>query len=337
MKSVIGATAVRVQLGAFERLGLNTAKITKEAGLRRADTENPDGVLPAHRVVQMWESAAREWGRGALGLHAASQVPFGACEVLDYLMASSTTLADAVSQLASYLAILTRTTRYEIRERSDGPSCQMIWLVPPQGVMFQLRDFSMAMAANRVFHVSGHRPLRVELIGPALGTVREYANAFGATTAVRAEHNALVYARAVWSTALPSRDEMLNRMLRRHARLLLERQPVGKETTIVEQVHAELLRTSRVGLASIDEIAGTLATTARTLQRRLRSEGVRFDDLSREVRTSLAQAYLGDRGLSISEVAYLVGFSESSAFSRAFRRWTGSTPQNFRRKTQSHW
>ncbi len=191
------------------------------------------------------------------------------------------------------------------------------------------------MAANRLFHVSGHRPVRVELIGPPLTNAREYAEAFGAPTTARAEQNALVFSRATWNAALPAPDGMLNRMLRRHARLLLDRQPIGSSTTAVEQVRAQLLRTSRTGLVSIEQVAGALATTARTLQRRLRSEGARFDDLSRDVRTSLAQAYLADRGLSVSEVAFLVGFSESSAFSRAFRRWTGSTPQAYRREAPS--
>jgi hypothetical protein len=71
-------------------------------------------------------------------------------------------------------------------------------------------------------------------------------------------------------------------MLRRHAQLLLDRQPVSERSTVTDQVRAELLRTSHVGLASIDQVAGGLAMTARTLQRRLRVEGGGFDNLSRE-------------------------------------------------------
>jgi AraC-like DNA-binding protein len=328
---VLGTTSVRVQLTGFEGLGLDTARITAEAGLDEADLRNPDGVVPVSRINKMWEVAEREWGRPGLGLYAAGHVPFGACEAMDYLMASSATVADAISQLVDYLAILTRTYRYEIREDRDEPSCEMTWRIPPRGVMFHLRDFSLALAVGRIFRVSGHRPARVELIGPALATAHEYAEEFGAQAVIRAERNALSFSRATWRAALPAQDTMLNRTLRRHAQLLLDRHPVSDRATAADHVRAELLRTSHVGLASIDQVAGGLATTARTLQRQLRVEGVRFDDLRRDVRANLAQAYLGDRGLSISEVAYLIGFSESSAFSRAFRRWTGSSPQEFRR------
>jgi len=329
---LLAATAVRVQLAAFERLGLTRAKIAAEAGLLDADIMDSDGLLPASRVFAMWQNAEREWSRPALGLTAAGQVPFGACEVMDYLMASSATVADAVSQLGDYLALLTRATRFEVHDRRERPYCQMIWRIQPRDVMFHQRDFSLALAADRVFHLSGHRPVCVELLGPPLASGRQYADRFGAEVALRAKRNALTYSRAAWTSALPARDQMLNRTLRRHAQLLLDRQPVSERATIAEQVRAVLLRSSRVGIASIEEVARALATSPRTLQRRLRVEGVRFDTLSENVRASLAQAYLGDPALSISEVAYLIGFSESSAFSRAFRRWTGRTPRVFRRE-----
>ena len=81
---------------------------------------------------------------------------------------------------------------------------------------------------------------------------------------------------------------------------------------------------------SIDDIARRLATSPRSLQRRLRDEGVTFADLVRRTREDLARRYLKDPGLTVTEVAYLLGFSEASAFSRAFRAWTGRTPGEFR-------
>ena len=72
------------------------------------------------------------------------------------------------------------------------------------------------------------------------------------------------------------------------------------------------------------------AVTPRTLQRRLREEGVGYAALVEEMRAKFAAEYLNDPSLSISEISYLLGFSEPSAFSRAFRRWTGKSPQTFR-------
>jgi AraC-like DNA-binding protein len=331
-RPVFGTTSVRVQLAAFGRMALNVPRITAEAGLVEDDLRDPDAVIQASEVRKAWELADREWARPGLGLHAAGHVPFGACEVMDYLMASSGTVGEAVSQLAEYLAVLTRTTWYQIREGRSEMSCEMVWRIPPHGVMFQMRDFSLALAVGRVFHISGVRPVRVELVGPPVAISREYVNAFGARTVTRAERNALVFSCDGWNANLPAQDAVLNRMLRRHAQLLLDRQPAGGRSLVSEQVRAELLRSSHVGLATIDRIAAGLGMTPRTLQRRLQLEGLRFEDLGQEVRANLAQAYLDDRELSISEVAYLIGFSESSAFSRAFRRWTGRSPQEFRHR-----
>jgi AraC-like DNA-binding protein len=93
----------------------------------------------------------------------------------------------------------------------------------------------------------------------------------------------------------------------------------------------ELLRKPEIGLASIEQVARELGMSVRTLQRRLRLEGVSFEEIGDDIRTTLAKSYLRDSGMSISEVSYLLGFSEPSAFSRAFRNWTGTSPQDFRR------
>jgi len=88
-------------------------------------------------------------------------------------------------------------------------------------------------------------------------------------------------------------------------------------------VRADLLQLSQVGLPSVDAIGRRLGMSARTLQRRLREAGERFDAVSRQVLSTLTEAYLRDPSVTISEVAYLLAFSESSAFSRAFKAWTG--------------
>src|SRR5690606_11533385 len=135
-----------------------------------------------------------------------------------------------------------------------------------------------------------------------------------------------------WETPLPRRDDVLNRILRRHAQFLLDRQAsAGAAATLTDRVRMELLRTSKIGLASFEQVVRALAMSLRTLQRRLRLEGVSFEAISDDIRTTLAKSYLRDSGMSISETAYLLGFSEPSAFSRAFRKWTGTSPQEFRR------
>jgi AraC-like DNA-binding protein len=114
-----------------------------------------------------------------------------------------------------------------------------------------------------------------------------------------------------------------------HAELLLERLS-GADDDVVERVRGELLKAARVGMPGVADVARALGVGVRTLQRQLRAQGTNFGMLSDEVRVCLARQYLGDRVLTIAEIAYLLGFSEPSAFTRAFRRWTGTSPQRFR-------
>lgn len=331
----VAATATRAMMAAFAALGLDAARIMAEAGVADGDLADPDGFVPAERFYRLWETAGREWGRPGLGLQVASRVPFGAYEVIDFLLRTSPTVGAAIAALAEYMAIATSTARYAIHEDDNRVACEMVWRIPPRGAMFQLRDYSLALVVGRVAHVSGRRPVEVEVTAPALAPARDYARAFGAPARLRASRNAAVYSRAAWEAPIPSREALLNQTLRRHARLLLDRRRAGDRDTIAGRVHARLLASSRVGLAPVGEVAAHLAMSARSLQRRLRDEGTSFEAIGRDVLASLAEAYLGDRGLSVSETAYLLGFSEPSAFSRAFRRWTGVTPRAFRRRARA--
>jgi AraC-like DNA-binding protein len=317
-------------LGGFARLGLDVERIRREAGVRESDLADPDGLLPSAALYAMWEVADRLWGRPGLGLSVAGRVPVGALEALDYLLSTGPTLGEGLTRLAEYFAVATRTARYEIHPRGGLVAYQIVWRIPPRGVMFQVRDYSLSAIAARAREASGRRPARVELAGPPLAKEAQYAAAFGAPVATRAGTNALLFAPDDWRAPLLRRDESLHRTLRRHADELLRRSEAAARETLAERVRAELLRATGVGLAPLGQIARGLGMGPRTLQRRLREEGEAFAALANGVRASLACEYLGDPGMSIGEVGYLLGFSEPSAFSRAFRHWTGKSPQAFR-------
>jgi AraC-like DNA-binding protein len=93
------------------------------------------------------------------------------------------------------------------------------------------------------------------------------------------------------------------------------------------RVESQLMRILHTGQASMNAIAAKMATSPRTLQRNLKAEGVTFEQVLDELRCKLALTYLDGKRVSVNETAYLVGFSEPAAFSRAFKRWTGQSPR----------
>jgi AraC-like DNA-binding protein len=119
-------------------------------------------------------------------------------------------------------------------------------------------------------------------------------------------------------------------ILSAHAEALLESLDGSK--TLRGRVESLLMPILHTGDASVDRIAGKLGFSRQTLFRRLRAEGVTFERVLDELRHTLALHYLQGQRVSVNETAYLVGFSDPAAFSRAFKRWTGSRPHSMRRK-----
>jgi AraC-like DNA-binding protein len=158
--------------------------------------------------------------------------------------------------------------------------------------------------------------------------VAEYERALGCEVITGAAWNGWTLSREAWNLPMAHSDRALRAWLEKKAEQILARQP--EQRGLVQQVRKTLAALMPGGELSIGSVARRLAITPRTLQRRLAEEGTTYDTLREVMRKEAAEVFLDNPQLSISEVAYLVGFSEPGAFHRAFRRWHNSTPQQFR-------
>lgn len=156
----------------------------------------------------------------------------------------------------------------------------------------------------------------------------EYDRIFGVPLVFGSHSNALLMGKDFLSFALPPTNPYLSRILTAHAENLLEKLDSSKSMRSC----VESLLTAHLpkGEASMDTIARKLGVSRQTLFRKLKTEGVTFEKILDELRYKLALHYLKDKKISVNETAYLVGFSEPPAFSRAFKRWTGASPRVFR-------
>jgi AraC-like DNA-binding protein len=142
------------------------------------------------------------------------------------------------------------------------------------------------------------------------------------------EMNAMVLRRDLLDTPLVRADPRLCVILDRQVRETLERLP--KTTDLSERVRQIVAEKLTAGEPKIGEIARGLGMSARTLQRQLDRDGTKFRELIDALRRELAVSHLKEKEIPIAEVAFLLGFSEASAFHRAFKRWSGQTPAEFR-------
>ena len=158
----------------------------------------------------------------------------------------------------------------------------------------------------------------------------EYDRIFRVPLIFGSNKNAILFGEELLSVRLPPTNRYVFRLVTEQAEVLLNRLDSSKSTRgRVESLLVPMLHT---GEASIETIAGKLGVSRQTLFRKLKAEGVTFEKVLGELRHKLALHYLNGKKVSVNETAYLVGFSDPAAFSRAFKRWTGASPSTTRIK-----
>jgi AraC-like DNA-binding protein len=192
-------------------------------------------------------------------------------------------------------------------------------------------EFIVAVLVRMCRQLTGLRllPTRVQFIHRRERPGPEFSGLFGSNVEFGAPVDGATFAAAVRDTPTVSGDPYLNKLLIAYFEEALSLKPVYKESfrASVENAMVPLLPH---GKARAGEIARRLGTSQRTLARRLSLEGMTFSDVLESLRSGLAKRYLADKDLSISEIAWLLGYREVSAFTHACRRWTGQTPRDIR-------
>ena len=300
------------------------------AGLTRAVIDDPDGRIEIIQARALWTRAYEISNDPDLALHAAEALPFGAYKVIDFLASSAPTIGDSLLSTSKYFPLINTAIELPIQVGTEHVQFGARAPSHPAALTRPYAEYLFAAVFLRTRTASGVAfPLRaVEFIHPAPASSTEHERVFGCPVHFGAEACRMIIARSVWDTALPRANHGLFDLLNQHATLLLERLPA--EPGLATDVRAAIASELRGGDIGLDHVAKKVGMSGRTLQRRLEALGVAYSDLVDEMRCAVSTSYLADRELALCEVAYLLGFSEQSSFTRAFKRWTGQTPTEYR-------
>lgn len=311
-------------LRVLAQLGYDLDALLANGGLRREDVENPDAVIAPSACAAVFASAHQERRVPNLPLQLAIHTPVGATPLLDYLIVSADSVGAGLHRLARYLGLVNRGIRLAVRESS---SPVRVVVERARGAFETELTVSLSLLRFKKETDGRLHPQYVSFTHEPDDVV-EYAAVLGCPVRVRASWNGWAMSKADMSLALKRRDPALSRWLERQASEILARLPADGD--VRDEVRSVLSTQLTSGDMRIDAVARRLATTPRTLQRRLARAGTSFDALCDDARKQAARTYLADTTLTIGEVTYLLGYSEPTAFHRAFRRWHGTTPQAFR-------
>lgn len=320
--------ASRALLESCRRLGLDADGLARRAGVDAARLADPDARLPAEQADALWREAFAAAGDPFLALHAAEATPFGAFTALDYLAASSATLGEGLSRVAAYFPLVDPRGRIDVRPAS-GAVALVFQAIGGRPLPPPAQEYTLAVLCLRARQVASApwKPGEVRFTFPRPAETREHARVFEVEPVFDARQAALVLPRAAWELPTRAPDPGLSSLLDQHARRLAG----AAAESLADQVRAAIAADLPGREPALEAVARRLGQSRRSLQRRLGASGTSFAALVSEVRRGRAEDFLASRDVSVAEVSWLLGFSEQSAFTRAFRRWTGRSPTEYRR------
>jgi len=300
-----------------------------EVGLDAATLADPDARVPHRSAVGLWAVAVEHTGCATFGLQVVEAMDLSLFDVQMYAFTSSATLGEGLERIIRYhrlnhdAAALTLTRDGEqVIFRHALPGGHTL---PAVAAQFVLGVMVRAARAATTTHVT---PQAVRFQHDAPPQSAEYERILGTSVVFSCEHNEVVFAASSLDAPHIKADAGLAAVLDRHAEASLAALP--RISSLADRVRSLLAKALQGGNPSADATAEQLRMSTRTLARRLVEEGTSHKEILDELRGALAQRYLADKRIAISEVAFLLGFSEPSAFHRAFKRWTGKTPSAFR-------
>jgi len=329
MPSATGGIA-RLVFARMRKSGIPLIPLLSKAGLTVEQIDNRNARLTVRSQIRFLELAADALRDDLLGFHLALDYDLREIGLLYYVSASSEILNDALHKVARYSGIVNEGVSLKFRatretvvtlnyvgvERQSDRHQFEFWLVSVVRLCRQFTNRRLVPSRVRVMH---HRKKTPAELRSFLGCEIEFASSV----------DEVVFPEAVKLMPIGSADPHLNELLIRYCEEALEHR--GPERTSlrssVENAMAPLLPH---GKATAVETARRIGMSHRTLARKLSSEGLTFSEISEELKANLAKRYLRDGDLTISQVAWLLGYREISAFTHAFKRWTGMTPSRLR-------
>ncbi|WP_394559923.1 AraC family transcriptional regulator [Aquipseudomonas alcaligenes] len=318
--------ALRRQL---DSLGLDSAALCREAGLDPALMDDPNARYPLPATTRLWQLAVTASGDPTLGLHTSRHVAPTTFHAMGLAVMASGSLREVFERIVRYHQVVSDALELELRE--VGEVCELHLRLPPDGpapapeAIDAFAAIYVRTCRNRLGR--DYAPLSVHLRRAAPSDPQPWLEVFRAPVHFCAAEDMLCFASADLDRPLADGNPEL---AAHNEAVLQKRLEALQPDTVARRLRRALEQYLPNGEPSAEALAHGLHLSLRSLQRHLSDEGSSYEQVLADTRRGLAQNHLRQDDCSISEVAYLLGFSDSSSFSRAFKRWTGQSPSQYR-------
>jgi AraC-like DNA-binding protein len=310
--------------------GVPVLPLLKTAGLSSHQIEDGAARINVRAQIAFLDCVADALNDDHLGFHLAMKVDLREIGLLYYVAASSAHLVESMQRVARYSSLVNEGVALKcIESQQVGMAFNYVGVSRHQD-RHQI-EFLMALFVRMCRHLTGRRltPCRARFTHFRARYEAGLAELFGEDIAFGAQADEILFDEETRELPFTSADEYLNRLLISYFEEALSRRNVryGSFRSAVENEIIPLLPHRKIAAS---DIARRLAMSQRTLSRRLGEENVSFADVLESLRIDLARRYLADKTLSVSQIAWLLGYQEVGSFSHAFKRWTGMSPRQAR-------
>ncbi len=307
----------------------------RSLGLDPAAMRSPDTRLPIDVYLRIQDRAAELLHDPCFGLHMGEYAEPGSWSILGYMMMNCKTLGEAVAKSGRYARIIGNLIEGRVELRPD--CVRMICFTPPHAPAMSRHcfesTFSSLLRILRSLSGAPLCPLEATFIYPQPPAAGEYARVFGCPVRFAQPENSMTFDWATVNTPVQLPNPALLAYFEQYAQEFLA-QMEQKETVTRAAAKIILAHLDDENL-SIETVAQEMTVSVRTLQKRLAAEGVVFSDLLKDIRQRLAKKYLCEN-YTVEQITYLLGFSEPSVFRKAFKKWSGFTPKEYRENTYAN-
>jgi AraC-like DNA-binding protein len=328
--STIGSWSAAI-LRALAARGLDAQRFARDAGIDPVALQAPDARVPRASLTRLWRLAVEATNDACFGLSVSRFTTQTSFHALGYAVLASTTLKEAFERIIRYRRLIGDVVQLSLTEHGDRYRFTIDVSAPP-GVPYEAVDAFTAVIVRQARLLYGDRtfnPLAVMLQRPEPADSAPFRRLFRVEVAFAQPLNALEFARADVERRLPAANAEL---ARQNEQVLVRYLARLEKARLSSRVEEEILNAFPDGAPSKQVVARKLGMSPRNLQRHLAREGTSFKELTNKARVTLARTYVEERRLSITEIAFVLGFADTSTFSRAFKRWTGTSPRDYARR-----
>ncbi|SOZ38079.1 AraC family transcriptional regulator [Cupriavidus neocaledonicus] len=328
MTVLVRSASLTKYLGIARGAGLDPVRMVARAGLDQACLYTPDLRIPEQRLAQVLEASARETSCHSLGLMVGESWRLSDFGPVSLLLQHQPTLRDALAEIERYRHWLSDSIAILVTEHPGVAVLHVTLQTGRQQPGRQAMELTVAALHSLIRAMLGESwmPHSVHFAHAAPADLRLHRRLFGPRIEFGSDFDGLVLAGGDLDRVNPLADASLAG----YARGFLDLQPGAGKPSIAADVRRTLNQLLPRGRGAVEQVAQSLGTSPRTLQRQLEQDGLTFSALVNEVRRELAQRHLQAPGRPLAQVATLLGFSEPSAFSRWFAAQFGKSPTRWR-------